>query len=260
MNCLPRLSLLMLLAVLASLFPVRGAVLDNFDEYTQTSGTGTYIQGSSNQLATAQQGTNGKWLRFGSAVSDGLYSSSGAKNGSTGRGVVADASFSAGTATTYIPEFYFTTTTGSATTYDLSDSGSCTITLDIKVTTATILPNLDAYIQIQDASGEQYQSAAVSLASDSSYTTYSFVFALGQVTVSQFGSPADSLATVLAQATQLNIVFKDTTDTGAQAIDFDNLVDLPAVPEPRSTALSLVGGGIALLLMRPRRRRTPPAA
>jgi len=214
-----------------------GAVIDNFDEYT--SSPSPYLQGSGNTLTTAQQGTNGKWLRYGTAISDGIYSSGAAGNG--GRGAVADASFNGSTATTYICNFNFTSA------YDLSSSGSCTITLDMKVTSG-FLANTAAYITVQDATGEQYQSQAVSLASDSTYQTFSFVFATGSVTNTANVSPYDSLATVLASTTQIDVLFKDTADSGAEAIDFDNLDDVVAVPEPSTgaTLLTLLAG-IALL-------------
>jgi hypothetical protein len=231
MNHLRVVPLFVLFFASAICFQAAGAVLDNFDEYVQGSGNTTYIQGA-NTLPTAQQGTNGKWLRFGSAVSDGLYSSSGAGNGGTGRGVVANASF--GTSKTlYLPEFFLTTA------QNLSISGTGSISLDIKVTT-TLLPNTMVAIEVQDAGGTQYLSTAQSLASDSTYQTFTFAFTPGTTTESLIGSPNDSLATVLSAVTEINLVFSDTVDTAAANIDFDNLTALTAIPEP-SVGMLLLG-------------------
>jgi len=234
--------LLLVFFASAVCFQAAGAVLDNFDEYVQGSGNTLYIQGA-NSLATAQQGTNGKWLRYGSAVSDGLYSSSGA--GNPGRGAVADATF--GTSKTlYLPEFFLTTA------QNISISGTGSIGLDIKVT-STLLPNTMVAIEVQDAGGTQYLSAAQSLASDSTFQTFTFAFTPGSVTESLIGTPNDSLATVLSAVTEINLVFSNTVDTGSTIINFDNLTYLTAIPEPSVGMLLLdllAGAGFLRVVQR----------
>lgn len=239
----------LLFVIMAAGLPLGSAkagILDSFDEYNST----TYIQGS-NTLATAQQGTNGRFLRFGTAVSDGLYSSAAAGNGGgTGnRGAVANATFSTTTnpvQNQYGAQLNFTNSSGTATPFSLSTTGSCTITLDIKVASATLTPNLSTYIQVQDAAGQQYQAAAVAVGTTTTYTTFSFNFSSATVTNTVNVSASDSLANVLANTSIMNILFRDTVDTNttSQAISFDNLTyTATTVPEPSTWVM----GGLLTL-------------
>ena len=220
-------------------------MLDTFNEYS----TANYIQG--------QQGTNGTFARFGSAVADGLYASTAAGSpndpaaGTNANiGAIANAQFGNG------GRFYFAQLNFAAP-MSLSSTGSGSVNLDLQVTSATALPNTMVAIQIQEANGQQYESSPISLGSNGAltYQTYAFNFSLATTTYSGDPAQTDSLATVLANASALNIFFSNTVDTGAENIDFDDLgfTSTAAVPEPSTWALCALGlSGCATVVLRRR--------
>ncbi len=234
-----------LVAVAATLTSGRACagMLDTFNEYS----TANYIQG--------QQGTNGTFARFGSAVADGLYASTAAGSPndpaagtSTNIGATANAQFGNG------GRFYFAQLNFTAP-ISLSTTGSGSVNLDIHVTSANALPNTMVAIQIQEANGQQYQSAAISLGGTGAltYQTYSFDFSLATTTYSGDPAQTDSLATVLANASTLNIFFSNTADTGAENIDFDDLgfTSTAVVPEPSTGLMAAVAlTGVILFSIR----------
>lgn len=240
-------------AVTVSVVGAHAGMLDTFNEYS----TANYIQG--------QQGTSGTFARFGSAVADGLYASTAAGSpndpaagtGGTNIGAVANASFGNG-GRFYFAQLNFTSP------MSLSTTGSGTVNLDIQVTSPSALPNTMVAIQIQEANGQQYESAPISLGGSGAltYQTYSFNFSLATTTYSGDPAQTDSLATVLANASALNIFFSNTVDTGAENIDFDDLgfTSTAAVPEPSTGLMALVALVGAILFKAPRWSKARSAA
>jgi hypothetical protein len=221
-----------LLALILTVFvcaSARAQLIDNFNEYT----SGSYIQVQSNPGGSS--GLAGTWSRLGTATSDGIYSIAG---GEEGRGATYDTNYSGGS--TGFVKFTFAAAQNFTATPELQSY------LDV----GTSLSGTTVNAQITDGNTTFALTTPLAL-TNTTYQQFSFDFTSTDTTLS---SGSESLSTVLSNTTAVLLQFKNTSGSGSQAINFDDVqMVTDGAPEPSARDLMILSLGFCGMIWRLRK-------